>query len=121
MKKLWPDCVPLAKTIAITNGPDTTCIWVNTYGKARVFGTTLGHDNKTVGRTALIWTWSRAGCCGPAANWTTTAIPCPVTAGKRGREKILTPLFLGSLLFDRDLGAAASLFESRISLELIRK
>jgi type 1 glutamine amidotransferase len=48
MKKLWPDCVPLAKTIAITNGPDTTCIWVNTYGKARVFGTTLGHDNKTV-------------------------------------------------------------------------
>jgi type 1 glutamine amidotransferase len=48
MKKLWPDCVPLAKTIAITNGPDTTCIWVNTYGKARVFGTTLGHDNATV-------------------------------------------------------------------------
>ncbi len=48
MKVLWPDCVPLAKTVAITNGPDTTCIWVNTYGKARVFGTTLGHDNKTV-------------------------------------------------------------------------
>jgi type 1 glutamine amidotransferase len=48
MKKLWPDCVPLAKTIAITNGPDTTCIWVNTYGKARVFGTTLGHANETV-------------------------------------------------------------------------
>jgi uncharacterized protein len=48
MKKLWPDCVPLAKTIPLTNGLDTTCVWVNTYGKARVFGTTLGHANKTV-------------------------------------------------------------------------
>ncbi len=48
MKKLWPNCVPLAKTIAATNTPDTTCIWVNTYGKARVFGTTLGHANTTV-------------------------------------------------------------------------
>jgi type 1 glutamine amidotransferase len=54
MKKLWPNCVPLAKTIAITNGPDTTCIWVNTYGKARVFGTTLGHANKTVEDSAYL-------------------------------------------------------------------
>ena len=48
MKVLWPNCVPLAETIPITNGPNTTCIWVNTYGKARVFGTTLGHANTTV-------------------------------------------------------------------------
>jgi uncharacterized protein len=48
MAKLWPNCVPLAKTIATNAVPDTTCIWVNTYGKARVFGTTLGHANKTV-------------------------------------------------------------------------
>jgi uncharacterized protein len=48
MAKLWPNCVPLAKTIAVTNTPDTTCIWVNTYGTARVFGTTLGHANTTV-------------------------------------------------------------------------
>lgn len=48
MVKLWPNCVPLAKTIATNETPNTTCIWVNTYGKARVFGTTLGHANKTV-------------------------------------------------------------------------
>lgn len=48
MAKIWPNCTPLAKTIATNSTPDTTCIWVNTYGKARVFGTTLGHANKTV-------------------------------------------------------------------------
>jgi type 1 glutamine amidotransferase len=48
MAKLWPNCVPLAKTIDPTNTPDTTCVWINTYGKARVFGTTLGHANITV-------------------------------------------------------------------------
>ena len=48
MAKLWPNCTPLAKTIDLTNTPDTTCVWINAYGKARVFGTTLGHANATV-------------------------------------------------------------------------
>jgi type 1 glutamine amidotransferase len=48
MAKIWPNCVPLAKTVSTNEMPNTTCIWVNTYGKARVFGTTLGHANKTV-------------------------------------------------------------------------
>jgi len=48
MAKIWPDCTPLAQTIATNMTPNTTCIWVNTYGKARVFGTTLGHDDTTV-------------------------------------------------------------------------
>jgi type 1 glutamine amidotransferase len=48
MAKIWPNCIPLAKTISTNEIPNTTCIWVNTYGKARVFGTTLGHANKTV-------------------------------------------------------------------------
>jgi type 1 glutamine amidotransferase len=47
IKKLWPDCVPLAKGIG-GKGAEHPCIWVNTYGKARVFGTTVGHSNKTV-------------------------------------------------------------------------
>lgn len=47
--KLWPNCVPLAKSITPKNESDEhTSIWVNTYGKARVFGTTLGHGNDTV-------------------------------------------------------------------------
>jgi uncharacterized protein len=46
--KLWPNCVPLAKGIGVTN-TENCCVWVNTYGKARVFGTTLGHDDITMG------------------------------------------------------------------------
>src|SRR5262249_34465109 len=49
--KVWPNCIPLAESL--TRGKETdrhTVIWVNTYGKARVFGTTLGHGNETMQR-----------------------------------------------------------------------
>jgi type 1 glutamine amidotransferase len=45
--KVWPNCVPLAKGIGVTNS-ENCCVWANTYGKARVFGTTLGHDDVTM-------------------------------------------------------------------------
>lgn len=45
--KLWPNCTPLAQGKGITN-VDNVCVWVNTYGKGRTFGTTLGHGNNTV-------------------------------------------------------------------------
>jgi type 1 glutamine amidotransferase len=46
--KVWPNCVPLAKGYG-TNNTEFPVIWVNTYHDARVFGTTIGHGNKTVG------------------------------------------------------------------------
>jgi len=51
IKKVWPDCTPLAESLTPDNPTDRhPCIWVNQYGKARVFGTTLGHDNQTMQR-----------------------------------------------------------------------
>ncbi len=47
-EKLWPDFVPLAQAYGVDTKKDHACIWVNTYGKGKVFGTTLGHDNKTM-------------------------------------------------------------------------
>ena len=47
LKKTWPDCVPLGKAISSKESGQTV-IWLNNYGKARVFGTTLGHANETV-------------------------------------------------------------------------
>src|ERR1043166_8300598 len=47
LKKTWPDCVPLGKAIS-SKEAEQTVIWVNMYGKARVFGTTLGHSNETM-------------------------------------------------------------------------
>jgi type 1 glutamine amidotransferase len=47
IKKVWPNCTPLAKGIGKT-GTEHPCVWINTYGKARVFGTTLGHSDTTM-------------------------------------------------------------------------
>lgn len=49
IKKVWPHCTPLAESLTPGNENDRhPAIWVNTYGKARVFGTTLGHGNETM-------------------------------------------------------------------------
>lgn len=53
IKKLWPDCVPLAKGIGVKKA-EHPCVWVNTYGQARVFGTTLGHSNETMGNPVYL-------------------------------------------------------------------
>jgi len=51
IKRVWPNCVPLAESLTPQNESDRhPSIWVNTYGKARVFGTTLGHANETMQR-----------------------------------------------------------------------
>lgn len=47
LKKTWPDCVPLGKGLSPKEA-EQTVVWVNTYGKARVFATTLGHSNETM-------------------------------------------------------------------------
>lgn len=47
IKKLWPNAVPLAKGIG-EKGAEHVCIWLNTCGQGRVFGTTLGHGDETM-------------------------------------------------------------------------
>jgi len=46
--KVWPDTVPLAQAQSRETKKDELVIWTNTYGKGRVFGTTIGHHNETV-------------------------------------------------------------------------
>lgn len=45
---LFDHFVPLAKARGEESKKDHNVIWVNTYGKAKVFGTTLGHQNATM-------------------------------------------------------------------------
>jgi type 1 glutamine amidotransferase len=47
-EKVWPTAVPLAKAYGADTQQDHYVVWVNTYGKARVFSTTLGHHNATM-------------------------------------------------------------------------
>ena len=46
--KVWPTVVPLAKAYGQDSKQDHVIIWLNTYGKARVFATTMGHQNTTM-------------------------------------------------------------------------
>ncbi len=45
---LYPGFVPLAKAFGEDTQKDHNLIWVNTNGKGKVFGTTMGHTNATM-------------------------------------------------------------------------
>jgi uncharacterized protein len=45
--KLWPNAKALASSTSAENGKTFPVIWINQYGKARVFGTTFGHSDAT--------------------------------------------------------------------------
>lgn len=45
---LYPNFVPLAKAWGEDTQKDHFLVWVNTYGKGKVFGTTMGHNNSTM-------------------------------------------------------------------------
>jgi type 1 glutamine amidotransferase len=47
VKKLWPTATSLATSVSEKSGEEQPIIWVNQYGKARVFGTTYGHSDAT--------------------------------------------------------------------------
>lgn len=48
IEKVWPGTTVLAQAKAEENQKDNAVIWAHTYGKGRVFGTTLAHNNKTM-------------------------------------------------------------------------
>ena len=48
IEKVWPGTTPLAQAKAAENGKENAVIWAHTYGKGKVFGTTLAHNNKTM-------------------------------------------------------------------------
>jgi type 1 glutamine amidotransferase len=48
IEKVWPGTEVLAQAYALDNKRDHAVIWKHTYGKGRVFGTTLAHNNTTM-------------------------------------------------------------------------
>ncbi len=47
-EELFPGFVPLAKAYGEDTKKDHNLVWVNTNGKGKVFGTTMGHNNSTM-------------------------------------------------------------------------
>lgn len=48
IEKVWPNCLPLAEAFGEDTDKDHVVVWANTFGAARVFGTSLGHHNETM-------------------------------------------------------------------------
>jgi type 1 glutamine amidotransferase len=48
IEKVLPTVTPLAVAHSPEENADQPVIWINQYGKARVFGTTIGHHNETM-------------------------------------------------------------------------
>jgi hypothetical protein len=67
--KMMPTATPLLRAKSPATGKIHTVAWVNHFGKARVFGTTLGHDMKTGGDAdyhrllayGLLWACDKLG------------------------------------------------------------
>ncbi len=72
---IWPDTIPLAQAYGQDTKKDHMVIWVNTYGKGKVFGTTLGHLNSTMEdpiyldlvTRGLLWSCGKLDANGKAA------------------------------------------------------
>jgi type 1 glutamine amidotransferase len=43
--KVWPGAKALATSVSERDGKTYPVVWINQYGKARVFGTTYGHSD----------------------------------------------------------------------------
>jgi len=48
VEKLWPTATPLAEAYGIETKKTHTCVWINEYGKGKLFVTTMGHQNSTM-------------------------------------------------------------------------
>jgi hypothetical protein len=81
IENLWPNFTPLAQAYGEDTRQNHPVIWTNTYGKARVFGTTLGHNNLTMSAEpwldcvarGLLWTLGKLNEDGsPAAGFAGT-------------------------------------------------
>lgn len=59
IEKVWPDCTVLATCYGVETQKDQPCVWINQYGKGRIFGTTLGHPTQVFTDEAFLDTMSK--------------------------------------------------------------
>lgn len=59
IEKVWPNTTVLATSTSERTNESHPVFWTNTYGKARVFGTTYGHSNDTFSDETFLTTLTR--------------------------------------------------------------
>jgi type 1 glutamine amidotransferase len=74
----WPSMTPLVQAWSVESEKHFPVVWTNTYGKAKVFATTMGHTNRTMSDPVyldlvthgLLWTLGKLQADGtPAAGY----------------------------------------------------
>ncbi|PYP75198.1 MAG: heme-binding protein [Gemmatimonadetes bacterium] len=73
--RTWPTTTPLVQAWSIEGEKHFPVVWTNTYGKAKVFVTTMGHNNRTMSdpvyldlvTRGLLWTVGKLGPDGTPA------------------------------------------------------
>jgi uncharacterized protein len=73
--RMWPTATPLVQAWSIESEKHFPVVWTNTFGKAKVFTTTMGHTNRTMSEPAyldlvtrgLLWTVGKLNADGTAA------------------------------------------------------
>jgi type 1 glutamine amidotransferase len=72
--RMWPTATPLVQAWSIEGEKHFPVVWTNTFGKARVFATTMGHSNRTMSdpvyldlvTRGLLWTVGKLAADGTA-------------------------------------------------------
>ena len=59
IEKVWPNAVPLAQAYGTDTKQVHTVAWTNQFGRARVFGTSLGHHNETMNNDVWLGMFAR--------------------------------------------------------------
>lgn len=59
IEKVWPNAVPLAQAYGTDTKKVHTVAWTNSFGKAKVFGTSLGHHNDTMNNDVWLGMFAR--------------------------------------------------------------
>jgi len=54
LERVWPTMVPLAQSFSVESKKSYPNIWTNTYGKAKVFVTSLGHNTEMIANPMYI-------------------------------------------------------------------
>jgi uncharacterized protein len=76
--RTWPTATPLVQAWSIEGEKHHPVVWTNTYGKSKVFVTTMGHNNRTMSDAVyldlvtrgLLWTVGKLSADGtPAAGY----------------------------------------------------
>ena len=105
IERVWPNCIPLAQAWGEDTEKDHTVIWLNTFGRARVFGTSLGHHNETMNNDVwlnlvakgLLWSVDRLQPNGePMAGYEGSGIKPIVIGEKQAAVPVPDPRFTAS-------------------------